>query len=351
MKPTPCRVSVILLVFSLLLGACGTPVPTSPPIPPPTATATAEPTPLPSATPTAQPPLAVLLAPPGSDTQLTQTWQTALNAQITSAGLRWLVRQRLNPEDLTPELRLVIVLPPDPGIAALAAAAPQTQFLAVQIPGVQAGGNLSTIGASGARPDQQGFLAGYLAAMLTSDWRVAAISLSDTIEGKAASTGFMNGAVFYCGLCNPDYPPAYDYPFYLDLPATATSIEWQSLANYMVDHYVTTVYVFPGAGDPVMLNLLAQAGIRIISSGVPTEDLRPVWVASLSTDVLALVQALIPELLQGNGGQELPLPIALTEIDEQLLSPGKQALIDKILQDLQAGYIDAGVDLTTGEGK
>jgi hypothetical protein len=292
-----------------------------------------------------------LLAPPEADAAQVNTWQTALTPLITSAGLRWQVRQRLNAEDLTSELRLVIALPPDPGLADLAAAAPNTQFLAVQIPGLQAGTNLSTIGATGARPDQQGFLAGYIAAMLTSEWRVGVISVSDTVEGRSARTGFINGAIYYCGLCNPLYAPFYDYPLYIEMPAGSSSAEWQALASYMVDHYVKMVYVYPGAGDQAMLDYLAQSGINIISSGVPSETLRPNWVTSLNTDVLALVQTLIPQLLQGNGGQDYPLPVAITEVNLDLLSPGKLVLADKLLQDLQSGYIDPGVDLTTGEFK
>jgi hypothetical protein len=292
-----------------------------------------------------------LLSPPEADAAQVNAWQTALNPLITGAGLRWQVRQRLNAEDLTSDLRLVIAVPPDPGIADLAAAAPNTQFLAVQIPGLQAGANLSVIGATGARPDQQGFLAGYIAAMLTPEWRVGVISISDTLEGRSARTGFINGVVYYCGLCNPLYAPFYDYPLYVELPAAATSAEWQALASYMVDHYVQMVYVYPAAGDQAMLDYLSQSGIQIISTGVPSQALRPNWVASLNTDVLALVQSLIPELLQGNGGRDLPLPVAITEINADLLSPGKTALANKLLQDLQAGYIDPGVDPATGEFK
>jgi hypothetical protein len=353
LKVMRCTLYAMFFVLSLLLAACGSIIPTGTPTPLPsaTATATAEPTATPTLTPTPLPPLAVLLAPPEADAALVNDWQTALNSQISEAGLRWQVRQRLNAEDLTSNLRLVIALPPDPGLADLSAAAPDTQFLAIQIPGLQAGANLTTIGSTGARPDQQGFLAGYLAAMLTPEWRVGVISVSDTLEGRSARTGFYNGVVFYCGLCNPLYAPFYDYPLYVELPASASSAEWQAIASYMVDHYVDMVYVYTGAGDQAMLDYLSQSGIQIISSGVPSEALRPNWVASLNSDVLALVQSLIPELLQGNGGRDIPLPVAITEVNPDLLSPGKLNLAGKLLLDLQAGYIDTGVDPATGEFK
>jgi hypothetical protein len=345
--------ATFLTCLSLLLSACGTVIPTAIPSLPPAPTATTTPTAIPSPTPTATPvpPLAVLLAASGADQAQVNLLQTALNETITEAGLRWQVRQQLPTTDLVPELRLVVAVPPDPGLAGLAEAAPQTQFLAVDIPGLEAAPNLTVIGAQGDRPDQQGFIAGVIAAMLTADWRVGVISLADTVDGRSARTGFLNGTVYFCGLCRPAYPPFYTYPLYFELPSTATSAEWQEAANYMVDHYVNTVYVYPGAGDESMLSILATAGVNIISSGTPPDSVSSNWVVSLGTDPLSLVQSLVAGLLQGSttGGQSLVVPIQFTQINPALFTPGKQRLAEQVVSDLQSGYIDTGVDLTTGE--
>ena len=344
-----------MLYASLILGllaACGeTPTPATV-----TPEATVAPTLTPEALPTLTatytpaPSLAVLLAGPGADTAQAGTLQTALNEIITSAGLHWQVRQQLTPAELG-SVRLVVALPPDPGLAALASAAPDTQFLAVGIPGLQPAANLSVVGGQGPRPDQQGFMAGYIAAMLTPDWRVGAITISDSPEGRAARSGFLNGAVFFCGLCNQSYPPFYDYPRYVELPTSASPAEWQAAANHMIDYFVETVYVAPGAGDPAMLNTLAAAGINLIGSGIPAEAIQANWVLSFSSDPLAQVQSVLPEILAGNGEQNLPLPLELSQVNPELLSPGKQALVDQVLADLLAGYIDTGVDLVTGENQ
>ena len=341
------------ILFTGLLAACGkspaSPTATQEPVAPPTLT----PEPLPSATSTSipLPALAVLLAGPGADTALAGVLQTTLNDTITAAGLHWQIRQQLSPAELGLAVSLVIALPPDPGLVALAAAAPQTQFLAVGIQGLEPTSNLSIVGALGPQPDQQGFIAGYIAAMLTPDWRVGAITLSDSAEGRAARSGFLNGAVFFCGLCMQSYPPYYDYPRYVELPTGATSAEWQAAANHMIDYYVETVYVAPGAGDPAMLATLAAAGVNLIGSGTPAEAIRPNWVVSFSTDPLAQVQMLVPQLLQGLGRQNLPLPLDFTQVNPALLTPGKQNLAAQVLSDLLAGYIDTGVDLATGENQ
>lgn len=323
--------------------------PTVTPTPSLTATATAAPTT--TFTPTPQPPLAVLLAPPGANEVTVNLLQTSLNEIVTGQGLRWQVRQSLSPTDLVPGLRLVVALPPDPGVAGLAAASPDTQYLAVGIAGLELAANITLLDTAGGRPDRQGFIAGVVAAMLAPDWRVGAISISDTIEGRAARTGFLNGVEYFCGLCRPLHPPYYEYPIYFELPLSATAPEWQEAANYMVDHFVQAVYIFPGAGDEGMLAVLASAGVNIISSGTPPEVASANWVLSLDSDPLSVIQNQVKGLLDGSlsGGQALFVPFQFTHINPALLSPGKQRLADEVLSDLHNDRIDTSVDLTTGE--
>ncbi len=279
--------------------------------------------------------------------------QTALNDIVTHAGLRWQVRQQLTTADLVPEIRLVVALPPNPGLAELVAAAPATQFVALGIEGLGTAPNLTTIDTGNSHFDQQGFTAGYIAAMLSADWRVGAISISDSLDGRSARTGFLNGTIYFCGLCRSAHPPFYEYPLYIELPASATTVEWQEAANYMVDHYVETVYIYPGVQDETMLSILADAKVNIISSGEPPAAARSSWVVSLNTDALPFIQSRVAGLLDGSlaGGQELSLPIQFSQSNPLLFSPGKQRLAQQVLSDLQEGFIDTGVDPLSGENK
>ena len=349
--------AILFACLGVLLSACGTVATPNEPTLTPTSGLTATVTPVPTLapTPTSLPPMAVLLAPPGADEAYTSYLQTALNDTITGQGYLWQVRQLLLPEDLVPELRLVVALPPDPGLAQLAASAPDTQFLAVGIPALEAAPNITQISANNSRPDQQGFIGGVIAAMIAPEWRAGVISLTDNVAGQSARTGFLNGVKYFCGLCRLIYPhpPFYEYPLYFELPSTASSAEWQEAANYMVDHFARAVYVYPGAGDENMLSTLAAAGVSIISSGEPPQSVIDNWAVSLTTDPLALIQSQVETLLNGGSsdGQSLGVPIQFTNINPALFTPGKQQLAEQILADLQNGYIDTGVDLTTGENR
>ena len=331
------------------LAACSSSLPSSDPTVAPSTVAVAQnptapsitATPLPP-TPTASPPLAVLLAPPGSDQALAGALQPVLEELSAQAGLHLEVRPSLSTSDLVENLRLVVALPPDPGLASLASAAPATQFLALGFNGLQPAGNLSVAGAQADRPDQQGFLAGYMAAVITKDARVGVISLADTSAGQAARQGFINGVIYYCGLCRPANPPFFQYPISAELPAEASQDEQQAAGDALIDQAVETVYVFPGAGDERLLEYLAEAGVKLIGGITPPASVQSQWVASVQADGLAAVREVWPDLLNGKGGASLELPLAITDVNAENFSPGRQLLVEETQANLVEGFIDTG---------
>ena len=169
------RSTIFFVLISIILGACGTrgeavttstPIPTDTPIAPPTLTATAT------------IPLAVLVVPADLDPDTSNLYQKTVYDLAQASGFRFQVRNTLTPAELEPGLKVVIALPPDPGIAALAAAAPDVQFLTINIPDVAAGGNISVLG-NNSQSDISAFLAGYTAALITEDYRIGMIIPKD----------------------------------------------------------------------------------------------------------------------------------------------------------------------------
>jgi hypothetical protein len=75
-------------------------------------------------------------------------------------------------------------------------------------------------------------------------------------------------------------------------------------------------------------------------------------VASLgSQDPLQSLPGLWAKLLVGEGGEEVSLPLGFTGANPDLLSPGRQHLVERMLADLLAGFTDTGVDPQTGESR
>jgi hypothetical protein len=314
----------LVLTLSLLaLAACHptTPGPTTnPEAPTSTLPATEPATDIPSPTPKNQPAQVILLALAGSDPGDMLALQNVLAELAAQDKLIFETHTDLAALEFGSEVRLVVAMPPDPGIVNLAAANPQVQFLTIGIPGIQAASNLSVIGSEGERTDQQGFLAGYLAAVVTKDWRAGVISRGDTVEGKAARLGFTNGVIFYCGLCRPAYPPFIQYPQYVELTAGASQSEQQAAADILIQKAVKTVYVFPGAGDEALLEYLSQAGVNLIASGSAPKALQSNWVASIRVDNVSAIRQIWPRLMGGEKGIQLSVPLVLTDQNTALFS-------------------------------
>jgi hypothetical protein len=344
----------ILFAISLFLTAFGCkanpPVePAVSPLPEITATLSLAPTDTIQPTATQAPPRALLISPPVSDITDLEALQSKLKELASQDGLLLEDREQVNEADLGKNVRLVVVLAPDPGVQNLAQVYPDVQFLALGISGLDTAPNVSLIGDGGQRPDQQGFLVGYLAAVITQDWRVGALSLAGTPAENAARLGFVNGTIFYCGLCRPAYPPFLQYPVTIEMTPGAGQAEQQTIVDSLVASAVQTVYVSPGASDPALLDLLAQADINIIGSIPQPEGLADRWVATLRVDMISAVEQIWPKLIAGEGGVRLDIPLVLSDRNDTLFSPGRQGLVEKFMADLAAGFIDTGVDPATGE--
>jgi hypothetical protein len=338
-KPT--SILFLFLILTLLLGSCGsqeTPVPTP----------TIEPSP--TITPTATPsvPLVILVVPADMDPTLSNLYQSTVYDLAQSAGYHFQVRNTLTAADLDPSLKMVVVLPPDPGIIALAAAAPQVQFLAVDLPGVAAIGNISVV-ATQARPDVVGFLFGYIAAMLTPDWgySLGMIGPQGDTNAQVAFAAYKNGMTYYCGLCPKANPYAYldefgqiiEYPQYIEIPTDEVVSSYTAYADYLYRRKkVSMIYVYPTIATPDLLGYIGSLGLLSITDTTPNP--RPVYyVASLRPDLSKAIQLAWVDLLAGRMGITYQPPFSLIDIDTNLLTPGKQQQVEQVLAELLAGRI------------
>ena len=342
-----------LILFGLFIVACQGPAEDTPPpsAPSPTETSiTSTPadaltaTPLPQASPTPSSRQVLLVAPESADPGLTMELQAVLEELATAGQLRFQTVPSISADQLTADIALVVAIPPDPGLNELAASDTGIQFLGVNIPGLQATANLSAIGPDGARPDQLGFLAGYIAAVVTPEWRVGALTVSDSEAGRAARDGFLNGVVFFCGLCQQIYPPYNKYPLYAELPGSASSAEWQSAAETLIEQAVGTVYIAPGAEQEALVNYLVTAGVNVIGNYPPPPGSQERWVASIGVDYPAALRAAWPELIAGQAVGQLAVQPVISSPNPEIFSPGRQLAVQEILPDLQEGYIDTGIN-------
>ena len=334
-----------LLLLVLLLSACspaggGSPTPSA-------AADTPVPTPVPTQVPT---PLVILVLPADMPRSEADRYQTLVYDLAGESGMRFQVRNSLSPAEVeqeSPALKIVAALPPDPGLDALAAAAPGVQFLVIGIPGLQAAANVSTIGASGLPVDQQAFLAGYIAGLVAPEWRVGILSRKESSAGDAAVTAFENGFRYYCGDCfNPNFAqPFYHglYPVIVRIPPDAPERDNPAYANLLIDNFVKVAYLYPEIATPDLAGYMAETGVQLISQEMPGGDLSPSWIASVQPDLISALRTIFPQLAAGSGGQVVSTPLFLAEVNPELLSEAKLRLVQDVLAGLQVGTIGTGV--------
>ena len=332
------RSIVLFVALTIVMSACGgggqaateAPIPTDTPIPLPTLTATAT------------VPLVALVVPSTLDPDTSNLYQTTVYDLAQESGFRFQVLNTLTTAELDPGLRIVIVVSSDPGIAELAAAAPQAQFLAINIPEISAGGNVSVLG-NNSQSSISAFLAGYTAALITDDYRVGMMIPKDNAEALNALNAFANGMAYYCGVCRPFYYLNWTFPQYIEIGPDEDKNNYDAYADILMMQYKgRTIYIHPDIYTEDLVTYIGTTGASMIGTISPEQ--RPAgWVMTIQPDVIKAIQNAWPGLVSGEGGVTVQSPLGLGDVDPTILSPGKQRLVEEKLSQLQAGFINTGV--------
>lgn len=330
------RSMIIFAVTIIILTSCGTAEPTATSAPLPTDT------PVPAATlvPTPASPLAVLIVPSDLDTETSNLYQKTVYDLTQQSGYRFQVRNTFSEADLAePGLQTVIVVSIDPGIATLAAAAPQIQFLAINVPNAVAGGNVSVLG-NNTQSDVAAFLAGYTAAMLTDDYRIGMLIPRDNADAIRALNAYAAGMAYYCGSCRPTYFYNWTYPQYLDIGADEAKENYDAYADILMMQYkVLAIYLYPDIYTDDLATYIGTTGAYVMGTTKPAQTPGG-WVMTIQPDVIKAIQNAWPQLIAGQGGVTVESPLGLSDVDPTILTPGKQRLVEQTLAELQAGLIN-----------
>lgn len=330
----------LLALVSLLLAGCGPqPAGTQPAVTPsaPAVEVSASPTVEP--TPTALPGKVLLYAPAGASAQPIQDVLAGLSA---SAGMVLENRSEIRKEEVGTEIRVIVLLAIPANLEELLAAAPQTQFLAVSSSDLPSAANLTVLRR---RPESQAFLAGFIAALISPDYRAAALLPSDGPLGATLADAFVNGGKYYCGVCASGWPYNAYYPQTASLPSASDGAAWQSTLAPLFDTQMANVlYLAPETIRPEVTAYLAgktqfDRPVLLLGEQLPAEELRPQWAASVDFDVQASLEEVWPEVSAGKGRGVIELALAVKDVNDDLLAPGRMRLVDDLLVELQAGTI------------
>jgi hypothetical protein len=293
------------------------------------------PTPLPTAK--SQPVKAVLVAPDGTEAQPVQA---ELSKLTTAAGLSLETRPDLRKEDLSPEVKIVVLLSPPANLAELLASAPQTQFIVVAPTGLQPAANLTVIRQ---KLENQAFVSGYLAALLSTDYRAGGLLPTDGPLAETLQDAFSNGARFYCGVCAPGWPLNQYYPQVAALPAASDGPAWQAALAALYDtQNVDVVYVSAEASRQEVFDYLQgktqfDKPVLVVGAQIPPDGLKSQWAATVRYDLPAALQQIWPDASAGKGGAVIEAPLVVDNPGPSV--EGRVRLVTDVIDQLKAGTI------------
>ena len=221
--------------------------------------------------------------------------------------------------------------------SALAPTAPNVQFLAVNIPGLTAGGNLSVL-AGEAQLDMAAFLSGYIAAMVSDEYHIGMILPQGDLTAQSAFMAFNNGKTYYCGLCRTFYISQVAYPTYVEIRPDESPTLFGGYATMLIERKVYTIFVYPSLANADLLTYIGTQGVMQIGTSMP--EPRPGgWIATIRPDTIKAIQSAWPNMIAGQGGIVVQSPLGLADVDPSLLTPGKLRLAQETLDALLAGRI------------
>ena len=327
------NMQILWMSLILIAGLAGCGQVVEPPPPPTetiaplieTATFTVQPT------DTSQPPTVVLLSP-------AQGWGEDHAAVEQAAAARgWVldVRQEMSVDEAPQNLRAVVSFGNQPGLEGLIGGLPQVQFLVLWAAGLSDSPNLTTLEETGSLPEV-GFVAGYIAGLQAEEWRIGIISVSDP-AGQTYRDAFINGVHYFCGICNPEFPPYEPYPLYAEVTPGGGEAEAQQAADALISRSVDMIHVAPALQSEALYQYLAERSIRIIGTDAPPAGLETNWVASVISFPEMTLSNMLDSVLSGQslGKVGVSLTVNYTGI-----SRARLAHFAEIISKLDSGEID-----------
>jgi hypothetical protein len=332
--PRTCRLISLLILLGLVLAACSPPPTAAQPETPAPVVMEATQTPQPVDTATPEPEADRLILVMDQPQPQVENFLYDL-AEENQMELE--VRSAVQSQDFQVNWKVVVLLPAPGDISALAEAGPDIQFVVSSDVDLPEAANLTVIRS---RPEHLAFAAGYIGAVITPDWRIAGLLPGDTALGDRLAEAFQNGGHYYCGLCRTLYAPFVRWPLTSVLPAASDDAAWQAAVTELEPSIIYGMYIDPRVGSGQLVDWLAGKNFILLGGETPPADLLPRWAVTLRPEVLSALNELMPAVISGSGGQVIDAGLKMVDINSRLLSPGRQRMIETMLDDLSSGFIE-----------
>ena len=343
MKNYRYRIFPILIISVILLSglaACNTVTQTETGVPEaslttsPAESATEAPSDL---TPTLTEPTVLLLTSSETDPFIHSQIQESLEVLAEGSGLK-LEIQEGSAIEVPTNVLVVVALGDDIDVNNLAINYPEVSFVAVENGSAAPSDNVSVIGDPTIDQQRRAFMAGYLAALISDDYKVAALAPTEVSTTEIVLESFVVGTRFFCGICQTKYPPYQRYPQWETLPADGLADTYQPVLDNFENNGIEVFYVHGDLVSPPILASIAEKGITVIGDQRP-EITRINYAGTILSDPAPALESIWDDILNGENGTQKAASILLVDRNPDLVSEGRYQLFLEMVDDLQAGLI------------
>ncbi len=305
----------------------------------PTAVVQPSETPFPTVTP--EPNKVLLYAPGDVAAEEVNAAQTLLSVLTQQTGMILDVKMQLGETDVDTASKVVVLLNENGvDVVSLARLYPDALFVVFRDKSMpdQPVNVISLV----SDPSYFNFAAGFLSILIAPDWRVGALlPWEDEAVGTAIQEAFTNGAAYHCGRCASTYMPVALFPVLTSLPSNSAPESWIGAVTTLDNqYYLYTVYVSPEAASNELYLDLVSHNVTVVGAEKPEAIEGLLWAASINQDTLIALEtnwdAIINSTLTDN---QIIVPIVVSDVNEEYLSPGRMRLYDEMMDALTNGWV------------
>lgn len=244
-------------------------------------------------------------------------------------------------QSIDPLVEVVVAIEPIADMDKFIENYPDVEFIVIGIAELSEYNNLSRIQSPSELISEIAFMSGYLSVLVTEDYRVGVLTISNDEIGSLISDSFFIGARYFCGLCNSKFGPVDFYPKLMTVQNTADDQEWKSAIDSLTSKSVTTLFVDPRLLSSDLLNYLSDVQMKLITNKQLSDLYLPdTLVGSFVLDYPEAISEAWTKLLDQNSSGMIRPEIKLVDINQALLSEGKERLILETGEKLKQGLLN-----------
>jgi|AutmiccommuBRH23_1029490.scaffolds.fasta_scaffold01848_7 hypothetical protein len=182
------------------------------------------------------------------------------------------------------------------------------------------------------------FIAGYLSALITNDWRVGGLLPATVYQNTGADRIFQNGVIFLCGRCSPTFGPIVNFPVTAILSAPENNEATMQAYGEITNSRINTLFIPSDYLFDDFVTLLKQNNVTIISDE-NLESVQSDWVDYAITDNLSdLIVSSFSETSQNKSVDTINVDYSIYSRSNSI-SPGKLTYITEMIETLKSGFI------------